>query len=95
MKRSERLAAVSMMAAGLAHEINNPVAILANRIECMETDAAESGNPQFQHDLAVLREHDHGEDEDAAFAVLASRSSTRFPPTPRARSKSRCCADSR
>lgn len=57
MKRSERLAAVSMMAAGLAHEINNPVAILANRIECMEADAAESGNPQFERDLAVLREH--------------------------------------
>lgn len=57
MRASERLAAVSMMAAGLAHEINNPVAILTNRIECMEADLAPVADSQFRRDLAVLRDH--------------------------------------
>ena len=38
MRRSERLAVISVMAAGLAHEINNPLAIISNRIECMQRD---------------------------------------------------------
>ena len=38
MRRSERLATISVMAAGLAHEINNPLAIIGNRIECMQHD---------------------------------------------------------
>ena len=40
MRRSERLAVISVMAAGLAHEINNPLAIISNRIECMQRDVA-------------------------------------------------------
>lgn len=58
MRRSERLAAVNVMAAGLAHELNNPVAIILNRIECMQEDAHErSGDEQLERDLDVLREH--------------------------------------
>ena len=58
LRRSDRLATVSVMAAGLAHELNNPLAVIANRIECMEQDVAERCNDCFlDKDLAVLREH--------------------------------------
>ena len=58
MRRSERLAAVSIMAAGLAHEINNPLAILGNRIELMQRDVAgQQGIDRFQKDLEVLGQH--------------------------------------
>jgi len=58
MRRSERLAAVSIMAAGLAHELNNPLAIIANRIECIEREADERCPGCFLHqDLQVVREH--------------------------------------
>ena len=58
MRRSERLAAVSIMAAGLTHELNNPLAILGNRIELMQRDAKRNGaGEQVQKDLAVLGHH--------------------------------------
>jgi PAS domain S-box-containing protein len=58
LKRSERLAAVSVMAAGLAHELNNPLAVLANRIECMEQEVRDGADvSSFTQDLQVLGEH--------------------------------------
>ena len=58
MRRSERMAAVSVMAAGLAHELNNPVAILDNRIELMLREAERSnGDEHLRKDLTVLRQH--------------------------------------
>lgn len=55
MRRSERLSAMSVMAAGLAHELNNPVAVLANRLELMQREArGSSANESFQKDLEVL-----------------------------------------
>jgi signal transduction histidine kinase len=58
MRRSERLAAISVMAAGLAHEINNPLAIIGNRIECMQRDIRDaSGGVLFAADLDVLQQH--------------------------------------
>lgn len=55
---SERLAAVSIMAAGLTHELNNPLAVLGNRIELMQRDAVKSGaGEQSQKDLGVLGQH--------------------------------------
>ena len=58
LRRSERLAAMSVMAAGLAHEINNPLAIIGNRIECMQQDARRQSDPgTVQQDLEVLHEH--------------------------------------
>jgi PAS domain S-box-containing protein len=58
MRRTERVAAVSIMAAGLAHELNNPLAILGNRIELMQRDAKSNGaSEQVQKDLAVLGHH--------------------------------------
>jgi signal transduction histidine kinase len=58
MRRSEGLAAASVMAAGLAHEFNNPLAVLSNRIECMQEDVVERCDRCFlNEDLAVLGEH--------------------------------------
>ncbi len=60
MRRSERLAAISVMAAGLAHEINNPLAVVANRIECMQRDLRdgdERGSSSLPADLDVLQQH--------------------------------------
>lgn len=58
LRRSERLAAMSVMAAGLAHEINNPLAIVGNRIEVMQREAARNGaSAALRGDLEVLRSH--------------------------------------
>jgi len=58
LRRSERLAAMSVMTAGLAHEFNNPLAIIGNRIECMQRDAIRQDSPAaLRQDLAVLSEH--------------------------------------
>jgi PAS domain S-box-containing protein len=58
MRRSERLAAISVMAAGLAHEINNPLAIIGNRIECMERDVRDKwSDTSLAADLDVLQQH--------------------------------------
>lgn len=57
MLRSERLSAMSVMAAGLTHELNNPVAVLDNRLELMQREALRSDTGDlFRKDLAVLRE---------------------------------------
>jgi len=58
MRSSERLAAISLMAAGLAHELNNPLAVLGNRIELMQREAARNGgSQQLRSDLDVLQRH--------------------------------------
>ena len=58
MRRSERLAAISVMAAGLAHEINNPLAIIGNRIECMQRDILDNPRaPSLAADIDVLQQH--------------------------------------
>ena len=58
MRRSERLATMSVVAAGLAHEINNPLAIIGNRIELMQRDARERyHDDHLEHDLTVLQQH--------------------------------------
>jgi PAS domain S-box-containing protein len=58
MRRSERLAAASVMATALAHEVNNPLAIIGNRIEVMQREV-QSRCPEcrLDDDLSVLLEH--------------------------------------
>ena len=58
MRRSQRLAAMSVMAAGLAHEVNNPLAIVENRIECMWHDVREKWpDTDLEKDIMALHEH--------------------------------------
>lgn len=53
---SERLAALGKVATGIAHEINNPLGILVNRIECIRAEADELEMPDsLARDLAAIR----------------------------------------
>lgn len=53
---AERLATLGKVASGIAHEINNPLGIILNRIECMEADAAHVPLSEDQHrDLKAIR----------------------------------------
>ena len=53
---AERLATLGKVAGGIAHEINNPLGIILNRIECIETDAAHLDLPEdLRRDLLAIR----------------------------------------
>jgi PAS domain S-box-containing protein len=55
LEQQERLAALGTLAAGLAHEINNPIGIVASRIELMLTESDNPGLPaEIREDLQVL-----------------------------------------
>lgn len=56
--QTEKLAATGKLAAGVAHEINNPIGIILNRIECLEMEAKEKNlNPEIMNDLKVISAH--------------------------------------
>ena len=52
-RRAEKLAALGTLAAGLAHELNNPIGIMSSRIEVMIMEG-ESLPPHVREDLEVL-----------------------------------------
>lgn len=55
--RSERLAAAGRLAAGIAHEISNPIGIILNRLELMDLESTEGGSDhQDRDDLRVIRD---------------------------------------
>jgi signal transduction histidine kinase len=59
-RQAERLAALGTMAAGIAHEINNPVGIMSSRIELMLMEAEERQLPgDLVEDLRVLHRNAH------------------------------------
>lgn len=56
LERTERLATLGKVASGIAHEINNPLGIILNRIECMEADAVRSSmSAEVHRDLIAIR----------------------------------------
>ncbi|MBI2876999.1 MAG: PAS domain S-box protein [Candidatus Tectomicrobia bacterium] len=57
--QSERMAAAGKLAAGIAHEINNPIAIILSRIDCLQAEASRKGLPTagLLEDLEVIQHH--------------------------------------
>ncbi len=59
-RQSEKLAALGTLAAGVAHELNNPIGIISSRIEIMLLDAESDPLPAgVSDDLRVLHRHAH------------------------------------
>jgi signal transduction histidine kinase len=58
LHQQEKLAALGTLSAGLAHEINNPIGIIASRVECMLLEAEEQRlSETVRGDLQVIAKH--------------------------------------
>jgi PAS domain S-box-containing protein len=77
LHQNEKLAALGTMAAGIAHEMNNPLGIMTTRIEVMLLDAEQQHLPeQVREDLHVL----HRASQRVARIAASLRSFARHTP---------------
>ena len=53
--KSEKLAAIGQLAAGIAHEVNNPVAVIQGNLDLMQELLGEAGSP-VEPEFRLLRE---------------------------------------
>lgn len=56
--KSEKLAAVGHLAAGIAHEVNNPIAVIQGNLDLMEEVLGKSARP-VQEEMRLIREQVH------------------------------------
>jgi C4-dicarboxylate-specific signal transduction histidine kinase len=58
--QAEKLAVAGRLAAGIAHEVNNPIGIITNRIECLQLEAQEKGlSDDLMKDLQTIGKYAH------------------------------------
>jgi signal transduction histidine kinase len=58
--QTEKLAVAGRLAAGIAHEVNNPIGIIINRIECLQSEAQEKGvSDDLIKDLCTIDKYAH------------------------------------
>jgi signal transduction histidine kinase len=58
--QTEKLAVAGRLAAGVAHEVNNPIGIIINRIECLQSEAREKGvSDDLIKDLGTISKYAH------------------------------------
>ena len=76
LKRADRLAAIGAMAAGMAHEVRNPLASISGSIEILKEEMGNSPRPQQLMQI-VLREVGHLNSLIADFLLFAKPTSQR------------------
>jgi len=58
--QTEKLAVAGRLAAGIAHEVNNPIGIIMNRIECLQSEMQENGiSDDLMKDLETIGKYAH------------------------------------
>lgn len=57
LMQAEKLAAIGFLSAGVAHEINNPIAVIVTRLELIKKALEKGDEERVKKDLDVLRNH--------------------------------------